>query len=434
MLKSVIAVVGTSLLVAACGSGDQPDANVGGSEQGLSFEDYESTVPREIGTRAYLVEGDIPIWSREELKAYFGSLQGQRVPAREEPAAHEGASELGSTQAPLVVNTASGADTKWSPSQQNSLTYCVSNAFGGRKAAVVSAMQAAASAWSAAANVTMIYASGQDGSCTAGNNNVVFDVQPTSGQSYIARSFFPNTGRSGREVLIDSSAFSLSAPLTLTGVLRHELGHTLGFRHEHTAGATSCYEDQNWRALTSYDSASVMHYPQCGGTGDSSLNLTSRDKNGAACLYGAAPGFAPDCTYHGVAYQAHVANIGWMPTVKSGDIAGTVGQSRSSQAFTIQMQNTPGIGICYQAHVAGIGWLEEVCDGAVAGTVGQSRGLQAIRIRLTGAPAGCSVLYQAHVADIGWQGAVADNAVAGTTGQSRDIQGLKVWTSGNCGF
>ena len=74
-------------------------------------------------------------------------------------------------------------------------------------------------------------------------------------------------------------------PWTL-GLLRHELGHTLGFRHEHTRPeAGTCFEDNNWRALTPYDSASVMHYPQCNGT-SSDLSMTATDRQGAVTLYG----------------------------------------------------------------------------------------------------------------------------------------------------
>src|SRR4029453_1527577 len=73
-----------------------------------------------------------------------------------------------------------------------------------------------------------------------------------------------------------------------------ELGHTLGWRHEHTRpDSGTCFEDNNWRPLSSYDRFSVMHYPQCNGGGDWTLTLTNFDKSGAACLYGAAPAFPP---------------------------------------------------------------------------------------------------------------------------------------------
>jgi hypothetical protein len=98
-------------------------------------------------------------------------------------------------------------------------------------------------------------------------------------------------------VLIDDSAFRLDpgGALQLVGIMRHELGHTLGWRHEHTRPeAGACFEDNDWRPLTGYDRFSVMHYPQCNGGGDWSLMLTHMDRNGAACAYGAAPGFAVD--------------------------------------------------------------------------------------------------------------------------------------------
>jgi hypothetical protein len=63
-------------------------------------------------------------------------------------------------------------------------------------------------------------------------------------------------------------------------------GRHVGFRHEHTRPESgTCFEDNNWRALTAYDASSVMHYPQCNGTQNGDLVLTNQDKAGASALY-----------------------------------------------------------------------------------------------------------------------------------------------------
>ncbi|HEX8369852.1 MAG TPA: M4 family metallopeptidase [Pyrinomonadaceae bacterium] len=150
--------------------------------------------------------------------------------------------------------------------------------------------------------------------------------------------------------------------------------------------------------------------------GATEANATAR----AWCLVGVGV-----CT--GVTYRAHVANLGWLPWVSNGAVAGTTGQSRRMEAAQIFLTNPlPGVGITYRAHVAGFGWLPWVSNGTVAGTTGQSRQMEAIQIFLSNAPASCTVTYRAHVAGPGWLPWVSNGAVAGTTGQGRRMEALQV--------
>jgi hypothetical protein len=251
----------------------------------LTFEQFEKTVYKEpFEGGKYIVDGDTTIASSKLLREYFDTkIKPQNV-------------------ARLAIMSISGLDAKWNQQLKTQLKYCVSNSFGSKKADVVQQMANATDAWEKVAAVDFTYDSSQDATCNPTNTAVVFDVRPVNQGDYLARAFFPNEPRASRNVLIDQSSFDLPAgdTLKLVGILRHELGHTLGFRHEHTRPESgTCFEDDNWRPLTNYDAFSVMHYPQCNGKGDWSLVLTDKDKSGSACVYGPASGFTIDPTLIG---------------------------------------------------------------------------------------------------------------------------------------
>jgi hypothetical protein len=258
-------------------------AGCASDEDVLTYEEFKSQAYLEPDTGYYVLNGDELIENEALMEEAYERFLDSVAYAEAREAG------LSTIEQPSIVNQVGGQDDVWAPSVAANLTYCVSqSSFGSRYSTVVSAMSSAAGAWESAAGagLNFVHDSSQDGNCTNRNKNVVFNVRQVTSSQYLARAFFPSTGRRGREILIATSSFGNIDPWTLTGVLRHELGHTIGLRHEHTRPESgTCFEDNNWRALTAYDSESVMHYPQCNGTQDGDLVLTNSDKAGAAALY-----------------------------------------------------------------------------------------------------------------------------------------------------
>ncbi|WP_394845989.1 M57 family metalloprotease [Pendulispora brunnea] len=268
-LSVALAMGAIALSSAGCASeSTSNDGEITGTTA-KSFAEWKQTVYQEPDTGIWIVDRDIPISSEAKLQAFY------------EQYVQQGA---------LIVDNNNGVDSKWSNAQKLNITYCVSkSSFGSNYNRVVQAMKDAGNAWTAVADVKFVYKSDQDGNCTVRNRNVVFNVR-IGGSGFSGRAFFPNDGRNAREVLIGPTAANGSnpnGPETLTGLLRHELGHTLGFRHEHTRPESGdCFEDDNWRELTPYDASSVMHYPWCNGANTGDLRITALDAQGAAKLYG----------------------------------------------------------------------------------------------------------------------------------------------------
>jgi len=248
-----------------------------------TFEEFRSQIHPDSEGR-FVVDGDIAVHSEQGLREFYHKAL---IAHQDELAVKDG---LGVAREGLILNTVNGVDDLQTLSNRYDITYCVSSAFGANFTTVVTELDGAARSW--ADRIGARHRLVTTSSCDA-STDVTFDVRPApSDAGYFASSFFPGDDRSVRELLIADAAFTTNeGGRDFQGILRHELGHTLGFRHEHILLVPSCTGEEaiNYRQITEYDVDSVMHYPQCRPSGTGGYRQSYLDFRGANLLYGPAP-------------------------------------------------------------------------------------------------------------------------------------------------
>ncbi|HXF64006.1 MAG TPA: matrixin family metalloprotease [Caldilineaceae bacterium] len=248
------------------------------------FEELKAT-KRQVevhGKRYYIVEGDL-ILDEDKLLQY--AAERAELEAQREAGIRVERQEL------VGILDNQGRKVRWKKGLV--LTYTVKKSTfttPGHYEKVVDAMRAATADWEAVCGVNFRHVSSLDDGAASNGETALFTVEGvnTRGQ-LIAAAFFPNDPPHERRVIIDPVFFASDLGFNPVGVLRHELGHVLGFRHEHIrSGAPPICPNEplgNTIELTDYDPRSVMHY-FCGGVGDKELRITDIDRQGAQLLYG----------------------------------------------------------------------------------------------------------------------------------------------------
>lgn len=275
------------------------------------FEEYRAWAEENApGSGLYLVEWDLVLDSDAALRLHY---EERRTALESAQLSEEDENESGVVSKLAAIRQLStGAQATFGPDAALDLDYCVSNSFANR-ATVLADLRTAMGQWESVANVRFLHDTTQDASCSPSNGAVDFAVLPISGQSLAGcganKLMWPGslfswgctvngTDYVNGVLLMDFSAFPPSSPnhgVTKVGLLRHELGHVLGFRHEHPFAPNqgNCGEDPDdtfadltAHQLTAYDQLSVMHYPGCNGLPGMDMTLSELDGVGARAAYG----------------------------------------------------------------------------------------------------------------------------------------------------
>jgi hypothetical protein len=292
MRHSIVLLIATAAL-SACVAGDDLGGEPEDSTDPLWEMFKQSAIKISDSPERYVFGGDMVAIGEAGLRREFERYFGARTQTGD---------GVATTSSPLTVDKSGGTnillDTNYGDSKggRYNLTYCIQrNTFSASQlAALEPALALAQDSWNGLVNVAFRHERSQDASCGSGNTNVFFNIRNVSSGSFFASAFFPRDVRGARELLIDDSAFTTTANgRDLQGILRHEHGHMLGFRHEHIwlgdctiEGVASDFGTAVH--VTPYDEDSVMHYPQCRTSMSGGYRQSKLDYQGAIGLYGLA--------------------------------------------------------------------------------------------------------------------------------------------------
>lgn len=281
------------------------------SENAPSYADWLQQTTRTMPDGTWVFEGDIAISDEDILRGFY---RERFLRADLEP----------SLRFRSTLACSNGRDVAWSFEQKLNITYCIGEfTTPGLREKVISDLASAARAWEQAADINFIQVDipvedcnciingvenlGEDEfNCPSFTNRARYrvremkDAEMNTGLAALAS--YP--GSLPSQVLVHPSADQLLNPLNLRRLLTHELGHTLGFRHEHARfiqamfqeGLFACDESSSWRTVTDPDSKSIMGYGACAGTEGlifSSDVISALDRQGASYIYDISRNSAP---------------------------------------------------------------------------------------------------------------------------------------------
>ncbi|MEK6320117.1 MAG: S8 family serine peptidase [Acidobacteriota bacterium] len=218
----------------------------------------------------FVLEGDL-LLTEQEVFEYVAERQ-------ESPG-------LGKREAGLSLNLIDGRKDIYEGAQR--LNYAVDKASYPTEKhyqRVVDNMAQAAKSWQEACpecRVQFSHAIDQDASPSNGSDFTVryHDAK----EAYVAAAFFPHAGKKGRYLNIDPSYFTRQ--IDGEGILRHALGHILGYRHSEANRLKGCYyEGQTWLPLSAPETPSVMQY-YCSGESKLAFNISRADAEAHRRVY-----------------------------------------------------------------------------------------------------------------------------------------------------